>query len=89
MLKPPPKQFFLIGAYGEPKTENKVKFIQELGQLTSQAEPWLVIGDLKFILHPEEKTGETWNHTVQGKIVNAWQSARLLDLGYIGSKYTW
>ncbi|VAI29049.1 unnamed protein product [Triticum turgidum subsp. durum] len=77
--------------YGEPKRELRHHFWDRLRFLNAQWKgPWICAGDFNEALHGEEHMG------VRGRDDNQMMMFRecldecgLIDLGYIGPKYTW
>lgn len=65
-------RYNLCGVYESPKQDEKLAFINILkGILTS--EPWLIIGDYRFILIPIGKYGCSGDNGLQHKIHSTWK----------------
>lgn len=55
--------FTFIGAYGEPKKENKCSFLEQLSSLDNgHCGSYLVIGDLNMVLRKTEEKSGLWDH---------------------------
>lgn len=80
--------FSFLGVYGEPTKENRLGFIQSLSNLVPLG-PCLPLGDLNITLSQNEKCGGSWDKSFPRRIAWAWKSLNLIDLGFIGSPFTW
>lgn len=79
------------GYYGYPEWEKRVdswNLIRELAGRSSL--PWCIIGDFNDIMTTEEKRGgkRRPRHLLEG-FSEAVRDSGLVDLGYMGEKYTW
>ncbi|KAL0012531.1 hypothetical protein SO802_007639 [Lithocarpus litseifolius] len=79
------------GFYGHPETNKRYISWHLLDSLSSQCNmPWVVMGDFNEILFSDEKLGGAEREAKQMVAFRErLNRCRLVDLGFIGQKYTW
>lgn len=73
--------YHVCGAYGSPKREKKIEFMNDIYSLISQDEPWIIVGDLYLILDESGKMSGNWHSEFESLICMAWEKTSLIDLG--------
>ncbi|XP_026379630.1 uncharacterized protein LOC113274464 [Papaver somniferum] len=65
--------------------QHQWEFIRELGDNVYQ--PWVIIGDLN--IHLNKQHASTSTNSLDNWVCNVVDSVGLMDMGYVGTKYTW
>lgn len=80
-----------IGFYGEPETARRNEAWEKLRMLNqSKNKPWLCVGDFNKIIGQDENLGGALRIYNQMQLFReAINECSFMDLGFIGSKYTW
>ena len=80
-----------IGFYGEPETTRRNEAWEKLRMLNqSKNKPWLCVGDFNKIIGQDENLGGALRIYNQMQLFReAINECSFMDLGFIGSKYTW
>ncbi|KAJ1390442.1 Endonuclease/exonuclease/phosphatase superfamily [Sesbania bispinosa] len=84
-------QFNLSGIYGFPENSNKEKTWQLMHTLKPESQtPWLCVGDFIEVLCIEDKVGGNLVD-IQSMLAfkNTLVECELVDLGFVGYRYTW
>ncbi|KAI9124584.1 hypothetical protein K1719_004506 [Acacia pycnantha] len=83
--------FFLTAIYAIPRPDLKRILWEELMHIASSTqEPWMTIGDFNDIASLSERTGGAGSDEARIRRFNdILYGCRLMDLGYVGPKYTW
>lgn len=81
----------LTGFYGHPVTQRRVESWNLIRSLLGKfSAPWLCAGDFNEITKTHEKKGGRLRPDFQMKnFRDALDECGLMDLGHVGSKYTW
>ena len=81
----------LTGFYRELEIARRVEAWNKLKFLNSQFDiPWLCVGDFNKITIQDEKVGGAIRpHNQMQLIRDVINECRFIDLGYVGSKFTW
>ena len=84
-------RLFLIGFYGWPEAQQKVRSWRLLEHLKTFMEgPWMIIGDFNAFFHALEKKSRRPPQTSQvDAFKDALESCQLQDLGFKGYPFTW
>ncbi|KAF7839972.1 RNA-directed DNA polymerase [Senna tora] len=77
--------------YGSPNPLSRKELWEELGKIAENVnEPWLVAGDFNAFVSTHEKEGGSALGSKPDPLFSHWiNKAALLDLGFVGPKYTW
>lgn len=82
----------LTGFYGHPKTSLNYLSRQAIRDLCDDDSlPWVIVGDFNEILHADEKQ----DGRRRKELIQMWEFREvvgyvvLIDLGFIGTKFTW
>ncbi|TXG54013.1 hypothetical protein EZV62_019269 [Acer yangbiense] len=79
------------GFYGEPIPSFRMhswSLLRRLGRMSNL--PWIVVGDFNEILQLDEKKGGVIrSNTTMSSFREAVDDCALMDMGYVGNKYTW
>ena len=80
-----------IGFYGELETQRRSESWNLLRRLNRKCQvPWLCVGDFNELLRSDEKLGANRrSHNQMQLFREAVDACSFLDLGYLGSKFTW
>ncbi|KAL0431508.1 UNVERIFIED_CONTAM: hypothetical protein Sradi_0776800 [Sesamum radiatum] len=83
--------FILSAVYNHPQPNLQHQVWDELNSISDliNNHKWLLIGDFNCILHPHEKIGGNFYPTRILRFSECMNYCNLLDLGYIGHKFTW
>ncbi|KAK9943536.1 hypothetical protein M0R45_009141 [Rubus argutus] len=81
----------LTGFYGHPTTNLRYLSWQAIKELSDEDSlPWVIVGDFNEILHADEKQdGSRCSERQMRGFRDVVGYADLVDLGYIGSRFTW
>ncbi|GAA0176422.1 hypothetical protein LIER_29418 [Lithospermum erythrorhizon] len=60
-----------------------------LGKLQKFSTPWIVVGDFNALISGEERVGGNAPDPVSMYFAQCIRDCHLLDVGFVGSKYTW
>ena len=84
-------QWRFIGFYGEPETAKRSDAWNKLRLLNYDSViPWLCVGDFDEITRQKEKMGGVWQpHNQMQLFQDVIDECSFIDLGYVGSKFTW
>ncbi|XP_072076475.1 uncharacterized protein [Arachis hypogaea] len=85
------KNWNLSAIYASPQEGNRKELWENLQAIaTHMRHPWMLIGDFNDIAKEHEKKGGTGsNEHACKRFKRRMDSCNLMDLGYVGTKYTW
>jgi hypothetical protein len=85
------KNWLFSPVYASPNEENRKLLWDDLRLIARHmAEAWMLAGDFNEIAYPSEKKGGLNASSKKCcKFINRINSCNLLDLGFVGSKFTW
>jgi hypothetical protein len=83
--------WLLSGVYAPPTSQNRSIFWDFLSNLgNSFGGAWLILGDFNSILSSSEKSGgRDFGSASHGNFADFVNSNALVDLGFVGNKFTW
>jgi hypothetical protein len=83
--------WLLSGVYAPPTSQNRSIFWDFLSNLgNSFGGAWLILGDFNSILSSSEKCGgRDFGSASHGNFADFVNSNALVDLGFVGNKFTW
>ena len=84
-------EWLFVGFYDPPYYTKKKKAWESLiGLLKSFQGPWVCMGDFNYTLNEDEKKGSKRGNTSEtNHLKDLMFEFRAIDLGYLGSKFTW
>ena len=84
-------EWLFVGFYGPPYYLKKKKAWESLiGLLESFQGPWVYMGDFNYTLNKDEKKGgKRGSISETNHLKDLMFEFRAIDLGYLGSKFTW
>jgi hypothetical protein len=92
VVSSPPLSFWMISCvYAPPSIQSRSIFWSKLTDLGSSFDgPWLLLGDFNAILSSAEKCGgRSFGFASYFDFVDFVQFNALVDLGFVGNKFTW
>jgi hypothetical protein len=88
---PPNKPWLFSGVYAPHISQGRALFWNSLANLgNSFGGGWLLLGDFNSILSSSEKSGgRAFGSSAHGDFADFVHSNALIDLGFVGNKFTW
>jgi hypothetical protein len=85
------KDWYFSPIYASPNEENRKMLWEDLKHIAGwMKEPWMLAGDFNDIACPSEKKGGVRALVRRcNTFVERMNACKLIDLGFVGSKYTW
>jgi hypothetical protein len=83
-------RWWITTVYGPQSSEDKISFIQELGERRSLCPgPWLLLGDFNMILSAAEKNNDQLDMSMMARFRSFFLEHEVKDLYLHGRRFTW